>query len=189
MNSSRPNPRQPRKNILLTGRPGAGKTTIVASIVQRLGGEFGGFFTGEIREEGARKGFRITTLGGETAILAHTDIESPVRVGRYGVDINALDSLAVPALRFAMNQKRAIAIDEIGRMELSSEKFRQGVLEALASDCIVLATISEHPHPFTDAIKRRKDVKVFQVTSKNRNALPGIIEKMLKERLHATGAK
>ncbi|MFQ5886839.1 MAG: nucleoside-triphosphatase, partial [Anaerolineae bacterium] len=38
--------------ILLAGRPGVGKTTIIKQVVDMLSGEAGGFYTEEIRQGG-----------------------------------------------------------------------------------------------------------------------------------------
>jgi nucleoside-triphosphatase len=56
-----------RKNILLTGHPGVGKTTLIHKVLSLMSGEgreesASGFYTEEIREGGSRKGFRIKTL-------------------------------------------------------------------------------------------------------------------------------
>jgi nucleoside-triphosphatase len=79
------------KNILLTGSPGCGKTTLVRRVIARLNGPVGGFYTEEIRSGGARQGFKIVTFGGQAGILAHVNLSGPLRVGRYGVDLKALD--------------------------------------------------------------------------------------------------
>ena len=76
-----------RKNLLLKGRPGIGKTTIVRRVLDQLKGvKADGFFTEEIRERGERKGFLIKTLDGMSRVLSHVKFSSRVRVGRYGVD-------------------------------------------------------------------------------------------------------
>jgi nucleoside-triphosphatase len=169
------------KNILLTGRPGVGKTTVIEFVVREFENKAGGFVTGEIREGRVRKGFRITSLDGNTATLAHIKSDSPVRVGKYGVSTSAFESVALPALRRALEQKQIVVVDEIGKMEMASEKFRRAVVEVLDSSCAVIATVPQHSNPFTDEIKRRGDVAVFEVTSKNRNSLPTIIKRSLQE--------
>ncbi|MDI6815242.1 MAG: nucleoside-triphosphatase, partial [Dehalococcoidales bacterium] len=72
---------------LLTGRPGTGKTSIIKQAVAKMKGRAGGFYTEEIRSQGVREGFRLVTLDGQSAILAHIDIHSQYRVSKYGVDI------------------------------------------------------------------------------------------------------
>lgn len=160
------------KNLLLTGRPGIGKTTVIKKILSLLPFSAGGFFTGEIREGGERKGFKITTLDGKEGVLAHVNIKSPYRVSRYGVDIKALESIAVPAIYEEIDKKNLIVIDEIGKMEMFSGKFRKAVLEALDSKKVVLATITGKPHPFADKIKQREDVVLIRLTLDNRDRAP-----------------
>ena len=90
--------------ILLTGKPGCGKTTLIRRLLENVPGDVGGFYTQEIREGGRRKGFEIITLDGERGILAHVDIQSSQRLGKYRLDLHALERLAVPAIREAAAQ-------------------------------------------------------------------------------------
>ncbi len=153
--------------ILLTGHPGSGKTTLIKRIVSRLLCKVGGFYTQEIREKGKRKGFKLITLDGCEATLAHVDINSPFRVGKYGVDISALDSIAVDCIRNAVLDKDIVVIDEIGPMEMLSEKFRQAVLDALESNVVVFGSIVKRRTPFTDTIKSLPNVSIIEVRKGN----------------------
>ncbi|MBS1253597.1 MAG: Nucleoside-triphosphatase THEP1 [Anaerolineales bacterium] len=159
------------KAILLTGRPGVGKTTVVRRVVERLGQPAGGFYTRELREGGRRVGFEIVTLGGQTATLSHVDIESRQRVSKYGVDVAALDRVGVPGIRRAVKTDALVVVDEIGKMELFSDAFKQAVLDALESESSILGTITQGRHPWANRIKQRDDVEVLKVTVQNRDAL------------------
>ncbi|HEY65869.1 MAG TPA: NTPase [Caldilineae bacterium] len=160
-------------NLLLTGLPGCGKTTVVEKVVAALPSDAaGGFVTHELREGGRRVGFEVRTLDGRRATLAHVSIRSRHRVGRYGVDVQAFEEVGVRALEDTLAARRLIVIDEIGKMELFSERFRQAVLNALDASLPVLATITYRPHPWCDQIKEREDVEVWTVTQSNRDALP-----------------
>lgn len=172
-----------KKNVLVTGRPGIGKTTLAEKVAAHFGGVAGGFFTREIRERGRRVGFALETLDGRRDILAHVDFTGKVRVGKYIVNTQAIDRLAVEAIEKALGEKQLVIIDEIGRMELASERFRQAVLKALDSDCIVFATIHQHPDPFTDRLKRRPDVALYELSLENRNQLAETITKQIRELL------
>ena len=152
---------------LLTGRPGTGKTSLIKQVVAQMKGQAGGFYTEEIRSQGVREGFRLVTLDGETAILAHVKIHSPHRVGKYGVDIEALDGVGVPALQRAAQQCTLVVVDEIGKMELFSPRFREAVSQVVASGKKVLGTIMLNPNPFADAIKRQPNVNLLTVTREN----------------------
>lgn len=115
-----------------------------------------------------RQGFRIVALDGQEATLAHIDMSSPYRVSKYRVDIDALDRVGVSALRQAVKEAELIVVDEIGKMELLSPRFKEAVTQALNSGKRVLGTIMLDPHPFVDEIKRRPQVEVFPVTRDNR---------------------
>ena len=153
---------------LLTGRPGCGKTSLIRQAVAGLEDSAGGFYTEEIRRQGERKGFRLVTLAGEAAVLADVRIDSRYRVGRYGVDIDALERVGVAALKQAIRDCSLVAVDEIGKMELFSSSFKQAVLEAIDSGKRIMGTIMFSPNKWADAIKRRPEVFVAPVTGANR---------------------
>ncbi len=96
---------------LLTGKPGTGKTSLIKQAVAGLGGKAGGFYTEEIWSGGARLGFRLVTLDGESTILAHVNIHSPYRVSKYGVDIDNLDRVGVSALYKAAEECDLVVVD------------------------------------------------------------------------------
>lgn len=166
-------------NILLAGAPGVGKTTIIRRVVRCLDLRVGGFFTEEIREEGVRRGFKIMTLGGKEGILAHVNRLGSPRVGRYGVNLNALEGIAVKSMEDALEKAQLIVIDEIGKMELHSPAFREMTLRCLDSGTPTLGTIIWRSHPFADGIKSRRDVEVIQVNRENRKRLEGEIVQRL----------
>ena len=152
---------------LLTGRPGTGKTSIIKQIAAQMKGKAGGFYTEEIRTQGVREGFRLVTLNGESIILAHISIHSPYRVSKYGVDIDALERIGVPALHKAAQQYDLVVVDEIGKMELFSAKFREAVSQIVDSGKRMLGTIMFNPNPWADAIKRQPQVELITVTRDN----------------------
>jgi nucleoside-triphosphatase len=162
------------EKILLTGRPGCGKTTLIKRIVNDLPRRAGGFYTEEIRDGGTRTGFKIVTLDGEEVVFAHVDFPAttgPDRIGKYGLDLSALERIGVGAVRQAIQARHLVVIDEIGPMEIRSPNFREAVNEALDNELPVLATIFARPLPFTNAIKSRPDVTLIEVRPNNRERL------------------
>jgi nucleoside-triphosphatase len=158
-------------NILLTGVPGVGKTTLVRRVLEGLDARVGGFCTEEIRERGKRVGFSINTFDGQTGVLAHVKQKGPYRVGKYGVNIKDLETIAAESVVSAVESDDIVVIDELGRMELFSALFQRVVMEALDSEKPVFGTMQARRNPFLDPIRSRDDVKVIEVTPGNRDAL------------------
>jgi nucleoside-triphosphatase len=150
--------------LLLTGPPGSGKTTLLQQVITHLESRAGGFYTTELREQGSRVGFEIVTLAGERDLLAHVRCASHYRVGRYGVNLDALERVGVSALRRAISAGQLVVVDEIGKMELGLGAFRHAVLEALEGGAFLLGAILQLAHPWADALKRDRRVLVLPVT-------------------------
>ena len=173
----------PKKNILLTGRPRVGKSTLIRKVVERLKElgykNIGGFYTLEVRKEGERAGFSINTLNGKTGRLAEAGFESRFRLGRYGIDMESFEGVAVKALADAIDKADLIAIDEIGFMELKSRRFRELLIKALDSPKPVIATIMRSRYEFVDRIKEREDTETMVVRVENRDGLLGeVVERV-----------
>jgi nucleoside-triphosphatase len=161
-----------RPNLLITGPPGMGKTTLLTSALANLPPEAAsGFVTRELRQEGRRVGFVVETLAGASGVLAHVDARSLYRVGRYRVDVAAFEALALPAIDPAHVTAPLIVIDEIGKMECFSARFRKLVMAAIASDRAVLATIALRGDRFMEGLKAGPGVTLLHVTQANRDTL------------------
>lgn len=165
--------------ILLTARPGAGKTTVIMRLAERLTDRtVAGFYTEEIRVGGHRRGFRAVTFSGLTATLADVGLESSSRVGRYGVDVSAFDNVVLPEFGRACD---LMLIDEIGKMECLSSRFVAAARDLLDGDTPVIATVAGTGGGFIAEVKNRSDVEIYDVTPANRDQLP----ERLAERLVA----
>jgi len=167
------------RTVLLSGRPGVGKTTLIKKWIAALPGRCGGFYTQEIRKRGRRLGFEIVTLEGQRAVLAYAGVRGLPRVGKYGVYVENVNAVAVPAIHRAVAKADYVLIDEIGKMELLSEAFRAAVLSAVQSPKIVLGTVMERAHPWTDALKSMPEVMIVPVTLANRERLVDQIMQLL----------
>jgi nucleoside-triphosphatase len=160
------------KNILLTGKPGVGKTTLILRVLGSLTLDARGFYTQEIRKGKLRVGFELVEIGADRrGVFSHTDFDKRYRVGRYGVNISMLEEIGVRAIEKAIEEKKLIVIDEIGKMELYSKRFREVVTLALNSSSPVLATITMSSLPLVENIKQRKDISILEIRRDNREKL------------------
>jgi nucleoside-triphosphatase len=171
------------RTVLLTGQPGVGKTSLIRKLPAAVPRTWGGFYTQELRGNGGRLGFEIITLDGQRAVLAHVHRRGPPRVGKYGVYVENVDAVAVPAVERAVREAEYVAIDEIGKMELLSDAFRAAVLHAVQSPKTVVGTILWRSHPWTDALRCTPDVSVITVTLANRESLLDSIIQLLVPRV------
>jgi nucleoside-triphosphatase len=176
----------PTRILLLTGNPGVGKTTVLTKTVDALRAEgctVGGMISREVREGGARVGFEIMDLtSGRRGWLAHVNQKSGPQVSRYRVNIEDLSGIGAEAILVAVKNCDVVAVDEIGPMELFSEKFKEATRKALESGKLVVAVVhwKAQDSLLTEA-RKRADAELITVTYENREKLhEAIIEKALR---------
>jgi nucleoside-triphosphatase len=176
--------------IGITGMPNVGKTQTLIKVIEfleQLGYSVEGMITEPVLDNLKRIGFYVKDWQtGEKEVFAHIDFEYKEKVGEYGVDIHALEKIGVPAIEKAITNEsiNIIVIDEIGKMEMLSERFCKIVIEALDSDKPIMVTLHKKSRtPLLQDVRRRDDIRILEVTPVNRNLLPYKLEKIMKEKL------
>ena len=175
-----------KRVLLLTGNPGVGKTTVLTKAVNALkakGFSVGGIISRELRAGGTRVGFEILDLNSDRRVwLAHINQKNGPQVGKYRVNTENLKFIGAKAIADAVEKCDVIAIDEIGPMELFSEKFKEATRRALKSRKPVLALVHwKAKDRLIDEAKNREDQDTFTITHENRDKLPeAIAEKAVK---------
>jgi nucleoside-triphosphatase len=157
-----------------------GKTTVLTKAVSALkeeGYRVGGMISREVRQGGTRVGFEILDLSsGRRGWLASVNQKQGPQVGKYRVNIEDLDTIGAEAIAGAMEKCDVIAIDEIGPMELFSEKFKEATRKALESRKPVLAVVHWRGRDrLISEAKNREDAEIFAITHENRDKLPEAI--------------
>jgi len=169
-----------KRLLFITGSPGAGKTTVLLRTIETLkarGYSVGGMVSREVRSGGARLGFEILDLSnGRKGWLARVDQRIGPQVGKYRVNIVDLDNIGAEAILKAADNFDVVAVDEIGPMELHSEKFKEAVKKAIAIGKLVIGTVHwKAKDMLIDTIKAREDAEIYMVTYENRGNLHEII--------------
>ncbi|PKL51670.1 MAG: nucleotide kinase [Nitrospira bacterium HGW-Nitrospira-1] len=152
-------------NILITGLPGAGKTTLMKKLCL-IFKEFNpaGFFTSEILENGERVGFAVENLNGDRRILAHINLKSRCSIGKFKVDVKGFEDF-MQNIMLKEKKTGLYIFDEICRMECKSKKFSKLLADLLNSDKPLIATIPDKGAPLLNEIRKRDDVRIFELTS------------------------
>jgi nucleoside-triphosphatase len=185
--------------IGITGLPRSGKSAVMEKVLEMLVDErkreiqlrgslsdapiIGGMQTVPILEGSERLGYKVIDIvTKEEAIMAHKSIDSRLRVLGYGIDIEALESVAIPAIEYARDECEVLVIDEIGKFAVESEAFVNVVRSALEVDKPTLLTLHKKSrHPLLQDIRRRDDGRILEVTPVNRALLPYKIHKLMRE--------
>ncbi|MCI0498007.1 MAG: NTPase [Thermoplasmata archaeon] len=171
--------------IGITGLPQVGKTQALLKVISLLEDAkvtVGGMVTEAIIEDGRRVGFYVEDwVTKERAVMAHVDLETKTMVGEYGVDLEAIDRVGVPAIERAIGSTDVIIIDEVGKMEVESPQFSVVVKKALETDKPILLTLHKKSrNPLLQDIRRRDDVRILEVTNLNKDFLPFKILRLLE---------
>jgi nucleoside-triphosphatase len=98
-------------------------------------------------------------------------------VGKYKVDVEGFEDF-LETIPFFRPETRLILIDEIGKMECFSEKFKKILKDVLDSEKRVIATIALKGGGLIGEVKKRPDVKLLELTHGNRDSL---LPEILKE--------
>ncbi len=168
------------RNILVTGVPKSGKSTLVERALNDLDLSKRGFVTREVRENDQRIGFEVVTSEGQKRMLADVYIDSPIIVSRYRVDVDGFEKILPPLFQYGDG---LLYLDEIGQMQLYSKRFQKLVKTYLDSPNIFFGTLSQiYSHPLIDDIRNRNDVVLLEITSENRDEIYTKTRALLLER-------
>jgi len=160
-----------KQRIAITGRPGVGKTTLIEQVLRKLALPAGGILGKEILTCGHRVGFALVDIAtGEEGILSHIHQRVGPKIGKYTVNLETLEQLAIPAIEHAVRHMPLVVIDEFAPMELCAPGFVPAVEQALASPkSLMIATHATLDHPLVHEIRQSLDL--VRVKLSNRDAL------------------
>ena len=198
--------------IGITGLPKSGKSAVLEKVAEMMINErteerrtrnersqdrpiIGGMRTVPILEDGVRVGFECVAIfsgvneqgeaaiiEGDSATIAHKDIDSRHTILGMGIDPTGLDKVAVPAIERTVESCEMLVIDEIGKFSVESEAFVEAVRAALEFDMPTVLTLHKKSrHPLLQDIRRRDDARILEVTPVNRALLPYKVHKLVRE--------
>ena len=162
------------KKIVITGPPRCGKSSLISKLIEYYTTEknynIHGFLTPEVREGGNRIGFNIVDIySGKISHLARVeDFRAKYMIGKYNVFVEEFDKYVETNLSFKDKSIDLIVIDEIGKMELFSEKFKIFLKRIFASNMAILATIGlKLRHSIKNYILNLPSVRLLNLNRQN----------------------
>ena len=169
---------------VLTAPPKMGKSTAIKKIINMLGAKnCCGFYTKEIIEDGKRVGFKIVTLSGKEGILADVSYDGEYIIGKYGVNLKEFEKVALTELESIINadSNKYVIIDEIGPMQLFSDKYKELLLKIASTDKKIVGTAFYESYDWLDDFKKLDNVELIEIDEMNRNDIPmEVVEKISK---------
>jgi len=163
--------------ILLSGKPGVGKSTIIEKFITDYNGLMSWVVTKEIRDsKGKRVGFKAINFLNEEGIISHKfNIQSNIIIGANRVDLLKIDQLFTRTLSSSHgNSNDLTIIDEIGPIQLLSKKFIQQLDRLFTSGSNLLTTIHFNDNRVEKYKKNPKTI-LFEVSEENREILPVVL--------------
>lgn len=169
-----------RKNILITGEPKSGKSTLLDMLLAEHHDKVG-FLTKEIRKDDIRVGFEMVVHTGEKILLADVDTPDTHKVGKYFVHPQNIDPF-LERLLLPSDVSSLLYMDEIGQMQLFSASFKTTALRFLDATNTCVATItSVHEDDFTSNVKQRNDIIFVTITPENRDEKRMLVTQLFKK--------
>ena len=170
---------------VLTAPPKTGKSTAIKKVINMLGAKnCCGFYTKEMIEDGQRAGFKIVTLSGKEGILADVSYDGEYRIGKYGVNLKEFEKVALTELESIINadNNKYVIIDEIGPMQLFSDKYKELLLKIASTDKKIIGTAFYESYDWLDDFKKLDNVELIEINEMNRNDVPmEVVEKISKD--------
>jgi len=163
---------------MITGYPRIGKTTAIMKFLEKTTKKCSGFYTEEIKNQyGRREGFKIVGIStGEVGTLAHINVKSYRKVGKYYVDFEGFEAVALPEME---KEAELVIIDEIGKMELFSSKFKFQLMHNLNLGNVLGTITKKGGGNYVDLLKKRADIELIELTKKNRDeVVKELLEKL-----------
>lgn len=150
-------------NLFLTGRPEAGKTTLLFRALRDAGARIGGFCV--------KRCYRHASLDGMDMIDLATGRRARMLSVRYDgangrcvmVDRGAFLEIGVPSVQAALDSADVIVMDELGRFECDVPEFVRCVFAALDAPKPVVGVLKDESNPFLDEVRTRRDTRIIRL--------------------------
>ena len=123
-------------------------------------------------------------MSGKEGILARVSYDGEYIIGKYGVNLKEFEKLALTELENIINadDNKYVIIDEIGPMQLFSNKYKELLLKIASTDRKIIGTAFYDSYDWLDDFKKLDNVELIEINEMNRNDIPmEVVEKISKD--------
>ena len=169
-----------RKHCFLTGEKQVGKSYLLRKIFEENALPLRGYETRPLMIEGKKKGYYLHGL--TEGWMPENDSPIVVRIGNERkIQIpETFDYLGANLLK-AYSPEEVLLMDEIGAAEDKAYEFQRAVLDCLDRQRLVLGVLQKGGGRLVQAIERREDVCVYEITRENRGDMEGMLVNIVRE--------
>ena len=169
------------KHLIVRGRPGVGKSTLLGKLIEGCSLPICGFMTKKTVD--ADKTIEIYIHAASTAPEDRTyGKENLLARWEKGTDrvvfTETFDTMGVRLLE-EQNETGFLVMDELGFLEKNAFVFQEAVLKALDGKLPVLAAIKDKDNDFLLKVAAHPRCEVFDITKENRDELFVTLSKKL----------
>ena len=169
-----------KKHLLITGKIGSGKSTLISKILIGLNQPVYGFITKKEKPD----------FSGNSYVYIHDPNQPRKYTKENCVGICTINgSIGFPeifdhhaVLLNDIPEDSLVVMDELGVMESEAFLFCKTVLSVLDGNFHVIASVKPKNTPFLNAIQNHPNAKLYSIDTKNRNSL--YEEIMLDQEFH-----
>ena len=156
------------RHILIVGRNGVGKSTLIRALLHEIPLPAYGVITK--KEAAGQDGFcpvYIHTYGAERRFSQ----ENRIGLCREGKSIAFPEAFDRFAASGVFPKGGVVVFDELGFLESGALRFTEAVLKTLDQTPLVIAAVRNKETPFLDAVRSHPRADVYRIDSENRDRL------------------
>lgn len=156
------------RHILIVGRNGVGKSTLIRALIEAIPVPVDGFLTK--KEVPGPDGFCPVYIH---AYRAPKQFSAENRIGlcREGQSIAFPEAFDRFADTMRLPQNGVIVFDELGFLESNALRFTEAILRTLDDAPFVIAAVRDKHTPFLDAVRSHPRADVYRIDESSRDRL------------------
>lgn len=171
--------------FVIIGQSNTGKSCLFDQIAEDMNLNPIGFRMKDFTIENEFRGYYIHSIEDLEKYHNNVPVQTSLRKGKQRIQLTEVyDTFGVECLKGVLKADKevynCVILDELGRGEYTSEKFATYIHKILDSDGIVFVLMKNVTNPVTSAIRKRRDVLIYDLDNMSQDEVLLNIEEKLK---------